>query len=118
MELIGGFSGKRKKRLKIKKVMIGNNNKFFSKVHLLQFLFAFFVTAFGIITAYHTAIFGIKLDLTKKAESEIVNQLDKKLSRIEIHINENLLTKNDFYQFKEQMDKRLTRIEYKLKIKK
>ncbi|KPL02714.1 MAG: hypothetical protein AMJ90_05035 [candidate division Zixibacteria bacterium SM23_73_2] len=98
--------------------MTANNNKLFSKANLFQFLFAFFVTAFGIITAYHTAIFGIKLDLAKKAESEIVNQLDKKLSKIEILLNEKLLTKDEFYQFKDQMDKRLTRIEYKFKIKK
>jgi hypothetical protein len=98
--------------------MTANNYRLFSKANLFQFLFAFFVTAFGIITAYHTAIFGIKLDLAKKAESEIVNQLDKKLSKIEILLNEKLLTKDEFYQFKEQMDKRLNRIEYKFKIKK
>ncbi len=95
-----------------------NNNKIFSKVNLLQFLFAFFVTVFGILTAYHTSIFGIKLDLARKAESEIVNQLDKKLSKIEILLNEKLLTKDEFYKFKEHMDRRLTMIEYKLKMKK
>jgi hypothetical protein len=93
-----------------------NNNKIFSRVQLLQFLVAFFVTAFGIITAYYTTIAGIKLDLSKKAESEIVNQLDKRLSNIEILLSKNFLTKEEFYYFSEDLQKRLTKIEYQLSI--
>jgi hypothetical protein len=91
-----------------------NNTKFFSKVQLLQFLVAFFVTAFGIITAYYTTIAGIKLDLSKKAESEMVNQLDKRLSNIEILLNQNFLTKEEFHHFSEDLQNRLTKIEYQL----
>lgn len=94
------------------------NKRLFSKVHLLQFLFAFFLTAFGIITAYYTTVAGIRIDLAKKAETNIVNQLDKKISQVEIILDENFMTKKDFYQFREEMDKRLTRIEYKLGIEK
>jgi hypothetical protein len=93
-----------------------NDNKIFSKVQLLQFLVAFFVTAFGIITAYYTTIAGIKLDLSKKAESEMVNQLDKRLSNIEILLGKNFLTKDEFYNFSEDLQKRLTRIEYQLQV--
>jgi len=93
-----------------------NNNKIFSKVQLLQFLVAFFVTAFGIITAYYTTIAGIKLDLSKKAESEMVNQLDKRLSNIEILLGKNFLTKDEFYHFSEDLQKRLTKIEYHLQV--
>jgi hypothetical protein len=93
-----------------------NHNKIFSKVQLLQFLVAFFVTAFGIITAYYTTIAGIKLDLSKKAESEMVNQLDKRLSNIEILLGKNFLTKDEFYHFSEDLQKRLTRIEYQLQV--
>ena len=49
-----------------------NNNKIFSKVQLLQFLVAFFVTAFGIITAYYTTTAGIKLDLSKEDRKSVV----------------------------------------------
>jgi hypothetical protein len=93
------------------------NKRFFTRIHVLQFLLAFFLTAFGIITAYYTTIAGIKIDLAKKAETNIVNQLDNKLSQIEILLNENFMTKKDFYEFKEQMDNRLMRIEYRLGIK-
>jgi hypothetical protein len=95
-----------------------NNKRLFSKVHLLQFLLAFFLTALGIVTAYYTTIAGIRIDLAKKAESNIVNQLDKKISQVEIILDENFMSKKDFYEFKEEMDKRLTRIEYRLGIEK
>ena len=90
------------------------NNRFFSKVQLLQFLVAFFVTAFGIITAYYTTIAGIKLDLSQKAESAVVNQLDKRLSNIELLLNQNFLTKEEFHQFSQDLQNRLNRIEFQL----
>jgi len=94
------------------------NKRLFSKVHLLQFLLAFFLTALGIITAYYTTIAGIRIDLAKKPETNIVNQLDKKISQVEIILDQNFMTKKDFYQFREEMDRRLTRIEYRLGIEK
>jgi len=90
------------------------NNGFFSRVQLLQFLVAFFVTALGIITAYYTTIAGIKLDLCQKAESVVVNQLDKRLSRIELLLKENFLTKEEFHNFSQNLQNRLGRIEYEL----
>jgi len=93
-----------------------NDNKIFSKTQLLQFLIAFFFTALGIITAYYTTIAGIKLDLSKKAESTMVNQLDKRLSNIEILLNKNFLTKDEFHVFSEDLQKRLARIEYQLAV--
>lgn len=90
------------------------NNRVFSKVQLLQFLVAFFVTAFGIVTAYYTTIGGIKLDLSHKAESAVVNQLDKRLSNIELLLNQNFLTKEEFHRFSSDMQNRLTRMEYQL----
>jgi NADH:ubiquinone oxidoreductase subunit D len=90
------------------------NNGFFSKVQLLQFLIAFFVTALGIITAYYTTIGGIKLDLSQKAESAVVNQLDKRLSKIEVLLNQNFLTKEEFFGFSQDLQNRLNRIEYQI----
>jgi hypothetical protein len=90
------------------------NNRFFSKVQLLQFLVAFFVTALGIITAYYTTIAGIKLDLSQKAESVAVNQLDKRLSNIEVMLNQNFLTREEFHRFSQDLQNRLSRIEYQL----
>ncbi len=97
-------------------VMNTNNDKVFSKTQLLQFLLAFFFTALGINTAYYTTIAGIKLDLSKKAETQMVNQLDKRLSNIEVLLKRNFLTKDEFHRFSEDLQKRLTRIEYHLSI--
>ncbi len=90
------------------------NNKFFSKVQLLQFLAAFFFTALGIITAYYTTIAGIKIDLSRKAESAVVNQLDKRLSKIEVLLNQKFLTKEEFHRFSRDLQNRLNRIEFQL----
>ena len=86
----------------------------FSKIQLLQFLVAFFVTALGIVTAYYTTISGIKLDLSQKAELIDVNQVDKRLSNIEVLLNQNFLTKEEFYKFSQDMQNRLSGIEYRL----
>ena len=94
-----------------------NNHTMISKVQLLQFLMAFFFTALGVVAAYYTTIAGIRLDLSKKAETEMVNQLDKKLCEIEVILNDNFMTKKEFLELKEDLDKRLTKIEYRLKIK-
>jgi hypothetical protein len=94
-----------------------SNNKTISKVQILQFLMAFFFTALGVLAAYYGTISGIKLDLSKKAETEMVNQLDKKLTKIEMILNDNFMTKKEFQELKEDLDKRLTKIEYRLKIK-
>jgi predicted Holliday junction resolvase-like endonuclease len=97
--------------------LLMNNNKTISKDQVLQFLMAFFFTAFGVLAAYYTTIAGIRLDLSRKAETEMVNQLDKKLCEIEVILNDNFMTKKEFMELKEDLDKRLTKIEYRLKIK-
>jgi len=90
------------------------NHKLVSKIQVIQFLVAFFVTAFGIITAYYATIAGIKVDLSQKAETVVVNQLDKRLSNIELMLNKNFLTKEEFYQFSQDLHDRLSRMEYQM----
>jgi hypothetical protein len=46
----------------------------------------------------------------------MVNQLDKRLSNIEILLGKNFLTKDEFYHFSEDLQKRLTKIEYHLQV--
>jgi hypothetical protein len=75
---------------------------------------AFFVTALGIITAYYTTIAGIRLDLSQKAESAVVNQLDKRLSNIELMLNQNFPTKEEFHRFSQDLQNRLSKIEFQI----
>ena len=93
---------------------MNNNNKNFSKVQLFQFLITFFVTVFGVLTAYYTTIAGIKLDLAHKAEVQIVNELDKRLSNLELLLKENFMTKREFFELKDQINQRLLKIEMKI----
>jgi hypothetical protein len=96
---------------------MSENAKIFSKVQLLQFLVTFFVTVFGVLTAYYTTIAGIKLDLTHKAEVQIVNELDKRLSNLELLLKENFMTKKEFFELKDQINQRLLKIEMRLENK-
>jgi hypothetical protein len=93
---------------------MNNNHKIFSKVQLFQFLITFFVTVFGVLTAYYTTIAGIKLDLAHKAEVQIVNELDKRLSNLELLLKENFMTKREFFELKDQINQRLLKIEMKI----
>ena len=91
--------------------MNSDNQRLFSKVQLFQFLITFLVTTFGILTAYYTTIAGIKLDLAHKAESQIVNELDKRLSNLELLLKENFMTKKEFFELRDQINQRLLKIE-------
>ena len=46
----------------------------------------------------------------------MVNQLDKRLSNIEILLNKSFLTKDEFHRFSEDLQKRLTKMEYQLSV--
>jgi predicted Holliday junction resolvase-like endonuclease len=85
--------------------------------HFLNFLLTFLMATCGVLAAYYTTIAGIKLDLAKKAESNVVVDLDKKLSNIEVMLNDKFMTKEEFQKFKEEMKDRLNKIEYQLRIR-
>jgi len=89
-----------------------NNLKFLGKRELLQFAVAFLVTVCGVLAAYYTTIGGIRLDLANKAEAANVDQLDKRLSNIEVLLNSKFITKEEFFEFREQINTRLMKIEY------
>jgi hypothetical protein len=69
---------------------------------------------FGIAAAYFLTIQSLKVELAAKAESAVVEKLDKKLNNIEVILKEGMLSKEQFYRFSTDMETRLTRIEYHL----
>jgi len=83
-------------------------------IKLLQFLIAVIIAVSGVVAGYVTTIYGIKLDLADKADVVAVTEMDKKLTQIEIILQEKLLTKDDFYQFREELDRRLDSIEKRI----
>ncbi len=69
---------------------------------------------FGIAAAYFLTIQSLRIELAAKAESAIVEQLDKKLNNIEVILKETVLSKEQFYKFSTNLETRLARIEYHL----
>jgi len=71
-------------------------------------------TVFGIAAAYFLTIQSLRIELAAKAESSVVEKLDKKLTNIEVILKEGMLSKDQFYSFSKEMETRLTRIEIHL----
>ena len=72
------------------------------------------LVALGIAAAYFMTIQSLKLELAAKAESAVVETLDKKLSSFEVFLKEGVVSKEQFYQFSRQIEARLIRIEHHL----
>jgi len=77
-------------------------------------LATFILVLLGMSAAYFTTIGSIKIQLAEKAESVLVETLDKKLARLEVVITEGRVSKDEFFEFKNNIESRLSRIEYYL----
>jgi len=69
----------------------------------------------GIAAAYFLTIQSIKIELEAKAESAVVEALDKKLVGFEVILKEKVVSREQFFRFSKEIEARLTRIEYYLK---
>lgn len=69
----------------------------------------------GIAAAYFLTIQSLKIELAAKAESVVVETLDKKLANLEVMLKESVVSREQFYQFSKDVEARLSRIEYYLK---
>ena len=70
--------------------------------------------ALGMVAAYFMTIQQIKLELAAKAESTVVETLDKKLTSVEVYLKEAVVNKQQFYEHTQKMESRLDRIEHYL----
>lgn len=68
----------------------------------------------GLAGGYFMTVQSLKLELAAKAESVVVATLDKKLTNLEVILNEGVVTREQFYTFARDIDHRLGRIEYYL----
>jgi hypothetical protein len=69
----------------------------------------------GLAAAYFLTIQSLKIELEDKAESAVVETLDKKLAGFEVILREGVVSREQFHQFSKDVEARLTRIEYYLK---
>ena len=65
--------------------------------------------------AYFLTIQSLRVELAAKAESAVVERLDKKLANIEVILKEGVVSREQFYEFSKDVEARLSRIEYYLK---
>ncbi|UCD94060.1 MAG: hypothetical protein JSU69_09860 [Candidatus Zixiibacteriota bacterium] len=89
-----------------------NTNRQRRFVPLSRSLLNFIVILLGMAAAYFTTIGSIKIQLAEKAESALVEKIDKRLGRLEVTIIEGTISKDEFCQFRNSIESRLTRIEY------
>ena len=94
--------------------MNDNSNRERRSVPLSRSLLSFIVVLLGMAAAYFTTIGSIKIQVAEKAESALVEAIDKRLARLEVTITEGTISKDDFCQFRNSIESRLTRIEYYL----
>jgi len=71
----------------------------------------FIIVLIGMMAAYFSTIGAIRVQLAEKAETALVEGLDRRLARMEVMISEGLINKDDFYEFKNTVESRLSRIE-------
>ena len=69
------------------------------------------LVALGIAAAYFMTIQSLRIELAAKAESAVVETLDKKLGSFEVFLREGVVNREQFYQFSREIETRLTRIE-------
>ena len=92
--------------------MNNGNGWYIIRVIMRKPLFGFILTLLGMSAAYFTTIGSIKLSLAEKAEAVLVDTIDKKLTRLEVVIKEGMITKDQFFEFRNDIEARLARIEY------
>lgn len=68
----------------------------------------------GMIAAYFMTIQQIKVELAAKAESTVVETLDKKLTIVDVYLKEAVVNKQQFFEHTQNMESRLDRIEHYL----
>lgn len=84
---------------------------------LVRVLVALLLSVGGIITAYHTTIYGLKSEIADKAESLSVSQVEARLVRIETLLTETVASRAELLELRDELNSRLTAIEAKLQVK-
>ena len=79
----------------------------------LNFLLALVLTLCGVLAGYFATIYEIKMNLAHKAENEALVSLEKRVLSLEIYLKERMITRDDFYLFRENLEKRFGEIEHK-----
>ena len=89
-------------------VPVNKNNAHLSGLQpaKLNFLLALVLALCGVLAGYFATIYEIKMNLVYKAENKALISLEKRVLSLEIYLKERMLTRDDFYLFRENLEKR------------
>lgn len=80
-------------------------------IHNYMQLTKLITIVFGVAAAYFLTIQSLKVELAAKAETQSVENLNRKLTNIEVILREGVVGKEQFYKFSKDIERRLIRIE-------
>ena len=96
-------------------VPVNKNNAHLNHIQpaKLNFLLALVLTLCGVLAGYFATVYEIKMNLAHKAENSALVNLEKRVLSLEIYLKERMVTRDDFYLFRENLEKRFSQLENK-----
>ena len=95
---------------------LNEQGSFLKRGSLLKFIIGVIAATTTILTTYHTTIYGLREELNKKADTELVASIDNRLIHIEAILNERMATKSELQQTRDFLYEKLTTIEARLQM--
>lgn len=81
--------------------------QFMLRIKSLQTVLAVLITLGYLLGTHMSTIHSLKMALATKADQSELVSIDNKLTRIEVKLEEAIITKQDFYQLRQDIDKSL-----------
>jgi hypothetical protein len=85
-----------------------------SKLKSLHTVLMILITLGYLLGTHLSTINSLEMALVSKAERSELDHLDKKLTRIEVMLEEAILTKRDFFRLSEEIDQKIMEVAAKL----
>ena len=90
----------------------GNGVSF--KAIIAKNLFTVIISVAAALTVYYSTISSLQVALAKKVEISELIVIEKRLNSVENVVEGSLISRDDFYRFREDINYRLMKIEFKL----
>ena len=89
----------------------------FSNIKSYQSLLMIIITLGYLLGTHLSTINSLKVALVSKAEQAEMDMLDKKLTRIEVKLEEAIMTKKEFYEMRERIEEKIMDLTVRLKFR-
>ena len=92
-----------------------NESSLSRRLGLLRWVVTLLFAVVGVVTAYHTTIYGLREEVAAKADSGVVSEIDSRLIRIETILTETVATREQLLSMRDELNARLIIIETELR---